>query len=129
VPDDGRDPLSDVFAALADPTRRVLLDRLLSDGPTTATVLAQDATVSRQAITKHLQILAAAGLVATERSGREVRYLPAEGPPVDAIGWLDATRRRWGRRPARLGRRLPVDRAGGQRRPRRPPRPPRSSGG
>ena len=77
-----------VFAALADPTRRRLLDQLSSDGPLTATELASSYPVSRQAVVKHLTALAAAGLLDAERHGREVRYgvVPAgsEGRPP---GW------------------------------------------
>ena len=53
---------SDVFAALADPTRRHLFSQLTQDGPLTATALASDLSISRQAVAKHLAILADAGL-------------------------------------------------------------------
>ena len=64
-----RRPLDDLFDALADPTRRRLLERLVHDGPHTATQLAAGSAVSRQAIVKHLQALMAVDLVAAERSG------------------------------------------------------------
>ena len=62
-----------VFQALADPTRRAVV-RLLSDGPGTATEIADRLPVSRQAVSKHLAALDEAGLVTGERTGREVRY-------------------------------------------------------
>jgi DNA-binding transcriptional ArsR family regulator len=60
-----------VFKALADPARRALLDRLRERGGQTLRELCQDHTVSRQAVTKHLNILEAASLVVSERRGRE----------------------------------------------------------
>ncbi|MFZ2441027.1 MAG: metalloregulator ArsR/SmtB family transcription factor, partial [Ilumatobacteraceae bacterium] len=68
------DALDVLFGALADPTRRQLLQRLLANGPATATVLAEPLACSRQAVVKHLQALEAAGLATPERVGREVRY-------------------------------------------------------
>ncbi|MFD5888049.1 ArsR/SmtB family transcription factor [Streptomyces sp. NPDC060334] len=70
-PSDGVD---DVLAALADPTRRRLLDLLAEQGEVTATTLAAGLPVSRQAVVKHLAVLDAAGLVSGRRVGREVRY-------------------------------------------------------
>ena len=58
--------MDEVFAALADPTRRAVLQRLLDDGPTTATALSPSFAVSRQAVVKHLGVLADAGLVTAE---------------------------------------------------------------
>src|SRR5262249_32435904 len=77
-----------VFAALADPTRRRLLDQLSSDGPLTATELAGSYPVSRQAVVKHLSALAAAGLLDAERHGREVRYGVVPGRLGGASSWL-----------------------------------------
>ena len=62
-----------VLVALADPTRRQLLDLLAAQGEATATTLAARLPVSRQAVVKHLAILNAAGLVSGSRVGREVR--------------------------------------------------------
>lgn len=64
----------EVFAALADPTRRQLLDVLAGHGEASATILAADLPVSRQAVVKHLAVLDRAGLVRGSRRGREVRY-------------------------------------------------------
>lgn len=63
-----------VLTALADPTRRSLLDALAARGEATATVLAAGLPVSRQAVAKHLAVLTEAGLVDGGRAGREVRY-------------------------------------------------------
>lgn len=101
----GRRPLDEVFAALADPTRRRLLERLVHDGPHTATELADGAAVSRQAIVKHLQALAAADLVTPERDGRHVRYRATTESLADALGWLLDASARWDRGAARLRRR------------------------
>lgn len=65
-----------VFKALADPGRRLLLDRLFADNGQTLSELCQHLEMSRQAVTKHLKILEAASLVATLRRGREkLHYL------------------------------------------------------
>ena len=63
-----------VLAALADPTRRQLLDVLGERGAATATALAGRLPVSRQAVVKHLGVLERAGLVVPRRAGREVYY-------------------------------------------------------
>ena len=65
-----------VFAALADPTRRTVLDRLAEEGPLNASQLATGFPVSRQAVAKHLAILETANLVAARKQGREkLHYL------------------------------------------------------
>jgi DNA-binding transcriptional ArsR family regulator len=101
-----QDVLDRVFGALADPTRRDLMARLHSDGPETATTLAGDAVMTRQAIVKHLQVLADAGLVVGEREGREVRYRATPHPLTDATAWLMQHGVRWDRRLDRLTRRI-----------------------
>ena len=75
----GRGESDQLWAAISDLTRRRLIDVLLSRGEATATELASEVPVSRQAISKHLSILSEAGLVRGRRAGREVRYvlLPA----------------------------------------------------
>jgi len=60
-----------VFAALGDPARLTLVSRLCSEGPLSIVRLTEGAQMSRQAVTKHLDALADAGLVHSERSGRE----------------------------------------------------------
>ena len=93
-----------VFAALADPTRRTVVRRLVADGPTSATVLARDLPVTRQAVVKHLQALADAGLVSSARDGREVRYAAQTAPLADAVAWIAATGVQWDTRLDRLAK-------------------------
>lgn len=99
----GSDALLDqLFAALADPTRRALVVRLVTHGPASATALATHFPLTRQAVVKHLQALEAAGLVHTERVGREVRHRADVGPMADAVGWLLDAGASWDRRIDRL---------------------------
>jgi DNA-binding transcriptional ArsR family regulator len=100
--DDGRRPLDELFAVLADPTRRAVLERLVHDGPQTATALAAHFPTTRQAIVKHLKVLADADLVVPERDGREVRYVATTERLADAVGWLLDASRSWDRRLGRL---------------------------
>ena len=81
-------PTDAVFSALADATRRSLLSEVSRRGAATPTELAAELPVSRQAVTKHLQALAGAGLVEAERVGRETRYRPTPEPLGDAIAWM-----------------------------------------
>jgi DNA-binding transcriptional ArsR family regulator len=101
-----------VFSALADATRRDVVGRLAERGALTATEIAAELPVSRQAVAKHLAALADAGLVAATREGREVRYRFTPGPMAEAVGWmaeigsewdarLDALKRHLARRPPR----------------------------
>ena len=99
--------LDALFGALSDPTRRMLVERLLKRGPTTATVLAETTPLTRQAILKHLQVLEAAGLLDRERNGREVRYRVTPQPLASAVGWILDTAGMWDKRIDRL-RRLPT---------------------
>ncbi|WP_053203833.1 ArsR/SmtB family transcription factor [Jiangella muralis] len=66
--------LDAVLVALAEPTRRQLLDLLAERGEASASTLAQALPVTRQAVVKHLAVLDDAGLVSSRRAGREVRY-------------------------------------------------------
>lgn len=102
-------PASDpgpVFAALADPTRRSLFEALTAGGSATATQLAADLPVSRQAVVKHLQALADAGLVVSERQGREQRFRPTPEPLADAVAWIVRTGAQWDDRLERLQQRV-----------------------
>lgn len=87
-----------VFAALADPTRRAVLRTVAERGPTTATELAALLPVSRQAVAKHLAVLQEAGLVVPERSGRENRFTASATPLAEAERWLAAAGAAWDRR-------------------------------
>jgi DNA-binding transcriptional ArsR family regulator len=94
-----------VLTALGDPTRRHVVELLGSsaDGAT-ATELALALPVSRQAVTKHLSALADVGLVAPERSGREVRWSLHPEPLADAVDWMVQVGGKWDRRLAALER-------------------------
>ena len=83
------DPVSLVFGALADPTRRAIVEALAQTGEATATQLAGLFPMTRQAVTKHLAALADAGLVSTERVGREQRYHVAPEAMAEARKWMD----------------------------------------
>ncbi len=78
----------DVFTALADPTRRSILDLLATHGHGTATSLAAELPVSRPAVIKHLAVLDRAGLVASRRHGREVRYVVEPRPLAETAAWM-----------------------------------------
>ncbi len=100
------DRVDAVFAALSDPTRRSVLDRLARGPSASATELAAGLPVSRQAVVKHLQALDQAGLATPTREGREVRYALTPGPLEDAVGWMVDVGAEWDRRLARLRRQL-----------------------
>jgi DNA-binding transcriptional ArsR family regulator len=99
----GPDRTEAVFSALADPTRRRVLARL-SEGAMTASGLARELPVSRQAIAKHLAALQEAGLVTGERAGRERRYRLTPAPLTDAVGWMATVGAEWDERLSRLRR-------------------------
>jgi DNA-binding transcriptional ArsR family regulator len=99
------DTVSQVFAALSDPTRRGLYERLLeSPQGFTATELALNARVSRQAIVKHLQVLSLARLATSHREGREVRFFASSTAAAHASTWLNDRAVAWDRRVAALER-------------------------
>jgi DNA-binding transcriptional ArsR family regulator len=86
----------EVFTALADPSRRAILAALAADGPATATDLATRLPITRQAIAKHLTLLAEAGLVAAEPGERRrVRYRLRSAPMQVAQQFLAALARDW----------------------------------
>lgn len=84
----------DVFRAIADPTRRAILDRLRA-GPAAVTVLAADFEQSRPAISKHLLVLKRAGLVAEQRAGRARIYRLRPEPLTRVSGWVEGYRALW----------------------------------
>lgn len=85
----------EVFAALADPTRRRLLELLSHHGDATATKLAADLPVSRQAVVKHLVVLDRSGLVAGHRDGRERRYRVRPDGLAATARWMDEVAAQW----------------------------------
>jgi DNA-binding transcriptional ArsR family regulator len=88
----------EVFTALADPSRRGILAALAAGGPATATDLATRLPITRQAIAKHLALLAGAGLVAAEPGERRrVRYRLRSAPMEVAQQFLAALARDWDR--------------------------------
>jgi DNA-binding transcriptional ArsR family regulator len=88
------DQLSSTFAALADPTRRAILSRLV-DGEATVNELAEPFPVSVQAVSKHLKVLERAGLVTRGRTA-QLRPARLEGRPLkDAVDWLEHYRLSW----------------------------------
>ena len=95
-----------VFDALADPTRRRMLSLLGERGEATATELAAELPVTRQAVAKHLTALAAAGLVEPTRAGREVRYRLTPEPLSGAMAWMATVGGRWDTRLDDLRKRL-----------------------
>jgi len=88
----------DLWEAMADPTRRKLLDLLVARGQATATTLTADMPVSRQAISKHLSLLQRVGLIDGHRQGREVRYEVREQRLAEATEALSEVANRWDRR-------------------------------
>lgn len=93
---------ADVFAALADPTRRQVLELLGRHGEASASRLAEDLPVTRQAVHKHLVSLAEAGLVADRRAGREVVFRVTPQPMSDAMRWMTRVGAEWDQRLAAL---------------------------
>lgn len=102
-----------VFEALSDPMRRRLLVQLAA-APATATTLAGELPISRQAVAKHLDALSRAGLLARERSGREVVYRVTPAPLTDAIRWMIDVAGQWDDRLGRLERALDAELPGGE---------------
>ncbi|GAA5185906.1 metalloregulator ArsR/SmtB family transcription factor [Rugosimonospora acidiphila] len=98
------DAVDEVLVAMADPTRRRLLDLLAASGEATATTLAEQLPVSRQAVVKHLAVLDAAGLIQGGRVGREVRYAVRPAALDATARWMAALAADWDRRLANIKR-------------------------
>jgi DNA-binding transcriptional ArsR family regulator len=97
------DRLNDTFAALADPTRRAILARLMA-GEASVTELAEPFTISLPAVSKHLKVLEQAGLIAR---GREAQWRPCrlEADPLKEVAdWVEGYRRFWEQRQERYDR-------------------------
>jgi DNA-binding transcriptional ArsR family regulator len=91
----------DLWSAVGDPTRRRMLDLLLSDGGGTATSLSEQLPVTRQAVAKHLGVLDRVGLVHAAPAGREKRYRVDDAQLARAVAQLSTVGAAWD---ARLGR-------------------------
>ena len=90
-----RDQVDAVFSALADPSRRFVLETLATHGTATPTELAAGLPVTRQAVTKHLTALRDAGLVEASRAGRETRYTLTPAPLASAVDWIGEVGTAW----------------------------------
>jgi len=110
-----RDPVGEIFSALADPHRRFVIETLASRGTATPTELAADLPVTRQAVAKHLAALREAGLVEATRSGRETRYSLRPAPLAAVTGWIDEVGSVWDRRLGTLKRLVEEQGSPGQR--------------
>lgn len=98
--------MTDVFAAVADPTRRELLERLRTEGPQSVSALAAPLPMSRQAVTKHLDTLTDCGLIRLRRRGR-LRLHELNPQPLRHIDeWLRPYEELWDRRLSRLRQHL-----------------------
>lgn len=101
-------PKHDVFQAIADPTRRKLL-HLLGDEELPVTVISGHFTMSRTAVSKHLHILADAGLVKDRKVGRETRYRLDPEPLLELKHWLAYYERYWENKLSALKRFVEAD--------------------
>ena len=104
----------DLWSAIGDPTRRQMLDLLLSAGSGTSTSLSERLPVSRQAVAKHLAVLLRAGLVQGRTAGRERLYRIDEEQFARALGQLNAVSTAWDSRLRRIKRLAEAIQAGDQ---------------
>ena len=93
--------MTDVFAALGDPTRRHIVESL-SRQEASATQLASELPVTRQAVAKHLSALRQAGLVESRKQGRETLYRVNTDPLDGAVAWIARVGGEWDARLERL---------------------------
>lgn len=96
------DDVGQILAALADPMRRRVLDAVAVRGEATATTVARELPVSRQAVVKHLAVLDRAGLVAGRRHGREMRYAVRPDRLDATARWMSDLAAVWDTRLARI---------------------------
>ena len=101
-----KDRTGPVFNALADPNRRYVVAALAQRGTATATELAAELNVSRQAVAKHFAALSDAGLVESRREGRETLYELTPQPLAGALDWMADVGDAWDTRLAALHRHL-----------------------
>ena len=93
-----------LWSAIGDPTRRRMLDLLLSSGEGTATALGQQLPVTRQAVAKHLAVLDRVGLVSATTVGREKRYHVDDEQLARAVAQLASVGSAWDARLQRIKR-------------------------
>jgi DNA-binding transcriptional ArsR family regulator len=91
-----------VFRTLADPTRRAIFERLCRDGEQTVSALTSRAGVSQPAVSKHLSVLKAAGLVRDRRAGRETHYRARPKGLAPLMDWMGLYAAFWNDRFDRL---------------------------
>jgi DNA-binding transcriptional ArsR family regulator len=103
--------LDGVFDALGDPGRRALVQAVAARGRATATELAAELPVTRQAVSKQLVSLEHAGLLRSSRNGRENRYEVTPEPLGEAMAWMVEVGAAWDERLAKLARSLARDTA------------------
>ena len=103
---DGPRGVDRVFSALGDAGRRSLVEAVATRGTATATELAAELPVTRQAVAKQLTALADAGLLRATRSGRETRYEVTPGPLEAAVEWMVSVGAAWDERLEALRRSL-----------------------
>jgi len=96
------DHADELFAALAEPNRRRLLEYLGAHGAATATTLAAELPVTRQAVGQHLAVLESVDLVSSARVGRERRYTVHVEPLTAAAAWMNQVAARWDARLAAI---------------------------
>jgi DNA-binding transcriptional ArsR family regulator len=101
--------VDDVFGALADPTRRRLLHLLAAHRPASATTLAGQVTVSRQAVVQHLAVLERSRLVGSHRVGREVLFTVRPEPLLATASWMTHLAETWDERLRLLKQRAEAD--------------------
>jgi len=91
-----------VLGALADPTRRQVLEALAARPAASASALARELPITRQMVVKHLGVLQESGLVSSTRSGREVLFQVRTEPLAETADWLTALAAQWDSRLAAL---------------------------
>jgi DNA-binding transcriptional ArsR family regulator len=99
-----QDEQARLWAAIADPTRRQLIDVILARGEATATVLAAEVPITRQGVAKHLTVLEGAGLVERRRHGKEVGFAVRPDRLDLASRWMADVARQWDSRLADIKR-------------------------
>ncbi len=87
-----------LFLALADPTRRQLIETLANEGEKTATELAKALPITRQGVSKHLGLLLEANLVQVRQQGRDKLYKLEPEPLAEATAWINQIQSQWDKR-------------------------------